>query len=264
LSDRFKHLEIHQRETDRTEEEVEQVAGTPVRPAEHYVQLAVDACRLGRFETSLQMYTRASRENRGLVRAWVGQIQMLVQLGELAEARLWSDKSLELFKNNGELLAGKAQACARQGDHRAAMACSDASLQCPGSSPARWQARGEVLLASRGRRSRDCFERSLADAQADWFDRVIVARIYLYYRRATAALQYAEAAARLRPTHVYCWFVVGQCQEAMGWFDQAETSYERCAELSDDFPEARSALGAIRSRTLLQRSWSWLGGLFRR
>ncbi len=264
MSERFKRLEIRQRQRDHTAEQLGQLAGTPPRTADHYLQLAVEAYRIGRFEPALQMYTRALREDRGLFRAWVGQVQMLIHLGELSEARLWSDKSLELFRNNGELLAAKAQACARQGDNRAAMACSDASLQSPGTSAARWQARGEVLLAGDGRRARDCFEKSLAEADADWFDRVIVARIYLYYRQAAAALHYAQAALDLRPSHVYCWYVVGQCQEEMGWFEQAATSYGRCTEVSDEYPEARAAVDAVRSRTKGQRLWRRVRAWFKR
>ena len=264
MTERFRRLEIRQPEHDPAAEQQARTSGTEVRTAQGDLQLAVESYRLGRFETALHMYTRALREDRGLTQAWVGQVQMLVQLDEFSEARLWADKSLEVFTNNGELLAAKSQACARMRDHRAAMACSDASLQAPGSSPARWQARGEALLAKDPRRTRDCFERSLADRGADWFDRVIVARIYLYYRRAAAGLEYAQAALKLKPSHVYCWYVVGQCQEEIAWFDQAAESYERCAELSDEFPEARTALEAVRSRTGPQRLWRRLGAMFGR
>ncbi|MHC4218641.1 MAG: tetratricopeptide repeat protein [Planctomycetota bacterium] len=258
MSKRFRHLEIHEQQQEQRPEvraDEQEDVGTPRRTAEHDMRLAVDATRLGRFETALQLYTRALRESRGLIPAWVGQVQMLIELGEPAEARLWCDKALELFRNNGELLAVKARACARLGDRRAAMACSDAALASPGSSPARWQARGEVLLARDARRARDCFERSLAETESDWFDRVIIARIHLYYDRATAALEHARAAVGLKPSHVYCWYVVGQCQEAIGWFDQAEESYERCLELAGDYREASVALDAVRSRTFGQVMW---------
>lgn len=263
MSKRFKHLELRQVQ-EQAQEGVGEVSGTPVRTAEDDMRLAVEANRLGRFERALQMYTRALREQRGLIPAWVGQVQMLVELDEFAEARLWSDKALEIFRDNGELLAAKAQACARLGDRRAAFACSDASMQSPGSSPLRWQARGEVLLASDRRRARDCFEKSLAEPQADWFDRLVVARIHLFYRRAAAAMEFAQAAVKLKPAHVYCWYVLGQAQEAMAWPAEAQESYQRCAELSADFPEARAALEAIVGRPVSWTLRRWIGRWFRR
>jgi tetratricopeptide (TPR) repeat protein len=265
VSDRFRHLELgEENEPQQDAEAVRRLAGTPVRTAEGDVVLAREAEQHGRHEQALQLYTRALRGDRGMIAAWVGQVQMLIELDEPTEARLWSDKALELFRNNGELLAAKAQACIRLEDHRAATACSDMALQSPGSSPGRWQARGEVLLAQGAARARDCFERSFTERGADWFDRLIVARIHLYYDKATAALKYAQEAVSMRPDHVYGWFIVGQCQEAMGWCDAAEASYERCLELAADFAPAGAALDAVRSRTLTQRVRGWFGGLRRR
>ncbi len=265
MSERFKRIEIglQQRTTPR-EEERTGVTGAPLRTADDDMRLAVEAVRLGRFESALQLYTRALRENRGIIPAWVGQVQMLVQLGEHGEARLWADKALELFVNNGELLAAKAQACARMGDRRAAMACSDAAIATPGSSPARWQARGEALLAAGQQLARDCFDRSLAEPAADWFDNVIIARIHLFYGKAAAALEYARAALRAQPTHVCCWYVAGRCQEEIGWLDEAVTSYERCLELAGDYREAAEALGAIRSMGFGERLGRWLRSRLRR
>jgi hypothetical protein len=60
-------------------------------------------------------------------------VQMLVMLGEHREARLWADKALELFSNNGELLAAKAQACARLSDRRASFAWAGPGRSAPSS-----------------------------------------------------------------------------------------------------------------------------------
>ena len=100
MSKRFQRLEIrHDPEEDQHESEsTSPLAGTPVRDADYYMRCAVEAEELGRFETALQMYTRALRQERALIPAWVGQVQMLVQLDEYQEARLWSDKALELFE----------------------------------------------------------------------------------------------------------------------------------------------------------------------
>jgi len=267
VTKRFRHLEITEGEQAEAEA-VERAEGTPVRTAAGDMARAVESARSGRYETALQLYTRAISQDRALIPAWVGQVQMLVELEELDEARLWSDKALELFRNNGELLAAKSRACARLGDHRAAMACSDASLRSPGSSAARWQVRGEVLLEKNDRRARDCFEKSLAEPDADWFDRVIVARIYLWHACAAAALEFVQLAIGLKPAHAYAWAVLAQCQDALGWLEQAEASLERCLELAPQDREAADALTALRSRTRGQRVIAWLRsrlrGRFRR
>jgi len=255
---RFTNLELH----DERREEEFALEERQTRRSDEVGCLAQadEAYRWGRFETALQMYTRCLETNRAVIPAWVGQVQMLVQLGEYNEARLWSDKALELFRDNGELLAAKAQACARLRDYRAAFACSDASLRVPGSSPSRWQARGEVLLAKGQGYYDESFQRSLTESQANWFDRVVIARIYLFYRRAANALQYLRAAVQLEPTQGIVWFEMGNGQLALGLTSAARTSYERCLELRGDYREARVALESLESMSF----FAWVKGLFSR
>lgn len=268
MNGRFSRLELggdgasHGQERTRTEEPHEK--GTPIRTPDHDLRLAIQAYQAGQFEQALQLYTRALHGNRGFLAAWVGQVQMLVELAEYHEARLWGDKALELFKNSGDLLAAKSRACLRQGDSPAATACSDSSISSPGSSPLRWQARGEVMLSRNPDRARDCFERSLTEPQAEWFDRVVIARIYLFHRRPAPALEFARAGVDLLPSHPYGWLVLGRAQEALGWSDRAEASYSRSLELPGDHSAARSALDQLRSRSSAGRIARWLKGVLRR
>ena len=53
---------------------------------------------------------------------------MLIELGNYKEARLWTDKALEIFHNHSALLAAKAVAFAREGDGGKAQQFSDAAL----------------------------------------------------------------------------------------------------------------------------------------
>jgi tetratricopeptide (TPR) repeat protein len=239
-------------------------SGTPIRTPEHDMRLATESYRRGQFESALQLYTRALHGNRALIPAWVGQVQMLVELAEYPEARLWADKALEIFKNNGDLLAAKSRACLRVGDARAATACNDASLTAPGSSPQRWQARGEVMLKANADRARDCFDRSLAEPQADWFDRVVISRIYIFHRRPAPALEFARAGVDLQPSDPYAWLILGRAQESLGWSDKAEASYSRSLELPGDHRDARRALEQLQSRSSASRLGRWLKGIVRR
>src|SRR5689334_12227259 len=88
----------------------------PDRDERHWLRLADADRRNGLFEGALRYYSRALELDKSLVTGWVGQVQMLVALGEYPEAELWSRKALELFKNNAELLAARAQALCRTGD----------------------------------------------------------------------------------------------------------------------------------------------------
>ena len=136
MSGRFANLEFNDREHER--DRAAEQRRTEQQDEQALLAAAHAEYRWGRFEPALRLYTRCLEANRAVVAAWVGQVQMLVQLEEHHEGRVWSDKALELFRNNGELLAAKGQACARLHDHLAAMACSDGSLQTPGSSAWRW------------------------------------------------------------------------------------------------------------------------------
>ena len=89
---------------------------------------ADDHRRRGLYENSLRYYSRALELDKSIPAAWVGQVQMLILLGEFTEAELWARKSLELFKGHGDLMAGRAQALARMGDRRQRMELADAAF----------------------------------------------------------------------------------------------------------------------------------------
>lgn len=244
MTGRFSRLEFGDREESHERSRPLDL-GTPVRTADHFAAQALEAHQHGRFETALQLYTRALREDRARIPAWVGQVQMLVELREYAEGRMWSDKALELFKGNGDLLSAKAQACLRDGDPKTAAASTDAAFKSPGTSPWRWIIRGEVMLTQAAARSRDCFERALAEAGADWFDRITIARVCLHHGRAAAAVEFAQQAAEMRPAHAFCWLTLGECQQQLGFADRARQSVRRALELKPGFEPARELLEFI-------------------
>ncbi|MCX5689198.1 MAG: hypothetical protein NTV94_05320 [Planctomycetota bacterium] len=259
MSGRFARLEVNQiqQEAKAREALATNELGVPVRSATDDLQLAEQAVRLGRFEPALQLFTRALRDDRAIIAAWVGQVQMLVELGDQREARLWSDKALELFRNNGDLLAAKSQACLRLGDQASAQTHSDASLQAPGSSTLRWRARGELMLSLRSPRARDCFEKSLGEPAADWFDRVSIARVHLHYQQPAPAAAYARLAVEMHPQSSYAWLIDGHCQLALGFRDGARRSYTMASQLPGCEADVRAAISRLDSS-------SRLAALFRR
>lgn len=247
MNGRFSRLEFGERALPANNAEMDAKAspGTPARGAEYFLAQAEAACRGGLWEPALQHYTRTLHEDRSRVPAWVGQVQMLVELGEYAEARMWSDKALELFRGHGELLAAKARACCRHGDRAAAIAASDSSLKAPGTSPLRWVSRGEVLLEQRERRASVCFERALAEPGATWFDRVVIARVYLFHHQPAPADRYARSAVELHAGEPYAWVVLARCGHELGNPRQAEASCRRAMELAPGHPAATELLRAI-------------------
>jgi len=257
---RFANLEFED-EQDRSSSEALEHLQLQAQGARNFLAEANEEYRWGRFDAALRLYTRALHEDRTAIRAWVGQVQMLVQLDECHEARVWSDKALELFRNNGELLAAKAQACTRLNDLKAGLACSDASLQAGGSSPWRWTVRGETLLAKGEPHHEECFRKALAEVTAEWFDRVVIARVYMFYGRVTNALWYLKEAIELEPSRGYIWFEMGNGQKLLSLDAAARSSYQRCLELRPDYREAQGALLELATnRPLLAR----IAGLWRR
>ncbi len=259
-SGRFSRLEVGNK--DRIEG-IDEGFGNEERDARWYLDKASEAERGGRFEHALRHYTRSLQDDKGLTVAWVGQVRMLVELGEYEEARLWSDKALEVFRQSSELMSAKAQACARLGDIKAALAANDLSLKADGSTPWRWQVRGEVLLASGGSHAEKCFKKSLAEDGVDWYDRVKVARILLYYDKASAAMGYARNAVELDATQGLSWFVQGECQRELGLKSPAIHSYKKCLEVNRNFPEVSKRLAELETESFLGGLVKKFGGWFK-
>jgi len=234
MTGRFGKLETHGNlnGTGDTIEGASSLRGEPVRDAAFFHSRALAAMRDGQHEAALQLFTRCLGEDRAKVSAWVGQLQMLLELREELEARLWADKSLELFKGNGELLACKAQASFRVGDAASALAQSDQSLKSPGSSPLRWIARGEVLIPARNNLAAECFARATTEDGADWFVSLTIARVYLRHRRPGPASEHASAATASAPSSAYAWITLGECHETLGGHTRAAECYSHAMQLA--------------------------------
>jgi tetratricopeptide (TPR) repeat protein len=169
---------------------------------------------------------------------------MLVLLGEYPEAELWAKKSLEIFNRHGDLMAGRAQALNRIGDRAAALELADAALRQEGSSAYRWMVRGELLASTRDEIDRHCFDKAVG-SDNDWLVPLESALIYLYHDQPSKALLRARQAVEKAPDRFYAWLIQGQCQQALGFDQQAKISYERCLELSPRHIEANHKLAEL-------------------
>src|SRR5687767_485712 len=208
----------------------------PLKDEEHFLGKANEAFESGRFELALRMFARVIEFNSKLPVAWTGQVRMLIELGEFEEARVWADKAIALFPDDGELLASKAVALARLGDHDGAISYSDSSVESQANTPYIWLARADVLLARKEKRAEYCFERALTLAQNNWFYLWLAARIQAFYRQFARALKTAQDALAFDPARAVLWLQIGECQLALGLATPARNSFEQARELDPDLP----------------------------
>ncbi|MGZ8920330.1 MAG: tetratricopeptide repeat protein [Limisphaerales bacterium] len=208
----------------------------PLKDEEHFLAKAQEAFESGRFELALRMFARVIEFNSKLPSAWTGQVRMLIELGEFEEARVWADKALALFPDEGELLASKAVALARLGDHAAAISYSDAAVESQMNTPYIWLARADVLLARKEKRADYCFERALTLANNHWLYLWLASRVHAFYRHFAHALKSAQEALLLDPGRAVLWVQSGECQLALGLATQALNSFEQARELDPELP----------------------------
>jgi tetratricopeptide (TPR) repeat protein len=235
---RFDRLEL-----DPSRDRPEDDRGVPVelqRDAQHWLRQAERERRHGLHEGALRLYSRALEEDKAQVVGWVGQVQMLVALGEHPEAELWARKALELFKNHGDLLAGRAQALCRMKDRKQAIASCDAALAQPDQSAYRWIVRGEVMIVT-GDVDRYCFDKAM-QIDSDWLVPLDIAQVYLYHGKPSKALVRIRQAVEKAPDEPYLWYVQGQCERELNLRDAARRSFRHCLEIVPKHADAERAL----------------------
>jgi tetratricopeptide (TPR) repeat protein len=231
--------------------------GTAPRDAAYWLAQADADRRTAFYENALRYYSRALEADKSLVAAWTGQVQMLVFLGEYPEADLWARKALELFKNQPDLLAGRAHALCRRGNRSEARAVCDGAMAQPGESAYRWLVRGEILVAARQSTDRYCFDKAgLVDP--DWLVPFETAAVLLHHGQPSKAIVYARRAAERSPETASVWFRQAECEAAMDLNDAACRSLGRCLELAPNHTDAAQML-----HRLGRRGWSPLRALRR-
>jgi tetratricopeptide (TPR) repeat protein len=257
---RFSNLEFDNHSLEDLAEQLPREAGKD----EHaYLLMGDEHYQNARFEKAMRYYSRTLEYNPNFLPGWVGQVRMLIELGENREALLWTDKALEIFPDANDLLAAKSVAHVRLAHTGKAMEFSDAALEQKHPTPYVWMARGEIMLACfsglTGRRGKDeyCFTQALNAGGRDWFTTLQVARTYAYYRHFALALEFVRKALDLAPASPFIWFVMGEGQKGLGLYAQASKSYDQALTLDATFVPARNALESLKHT-------SYLGGIFRR
>lgn len=244
---RFTNLEF-----GRHREQERESAVVLTDEARHLAE-AEAAFRGGYFEQALRLYGRVLESNPKSAAAWIGQVRMLIELGEFAEAKVWADKALEQLPTEPELLAAKGVALARSGDTDAALAFSDAAIGEQGDTPYVWIARGDVLLSRSEKRADYCFAKALAAAPGDWLWPWLASRVQLFYRQFALALKLARQALSLEVGAAVIWLQLGRCQLALGLAEDAHQALAQARQLDPACPDAICAREEFRDTGLLQR-----------
>jgi tetratricopeptide (TPR) repeat protein len=246
MAKRFDRLELEERETPLEQElaHSSQKHREPDRDERHWLRAADDERRRGLHESALRYYSRALELDKSLVEGWVGQVQMLVALGEYPEAELWSRKALELFKNNANLLAARAQALCRTGDLRSAQASCDAAIGQQGVTSYPWVARGELMLARRDKLEQFCFDKAV-QLDADWLVPLEIGAVYEHYGSTAKALTRTREAVEKAADQAYCWYRRGVCEMTLGLDGPARKSFTQCLHLIPGHADALTQLAAL-------------------
>ncbi|HEY7088347.1 MAG TPA: hypothetical protein VH518_09685 [Tepidisphaeraceae bacterium] len=241
---RFKLLEIETEKSAETRGSSSQ--RLEERDAGYWMRTADQERRNGYYENALRNYSRALELDRAMVLGWVGQVQMLVLLGEHPEADLWARKALELFKNHPGLFSGRAQALCRLRDLKQAQALSDASLAQQGQTAYCWMVRGEIMLVRRDPVEQYCFDKAL-QTDGDWLVNLEIAGIYLHYSHPAKAISHCRQAVEKQPQHAHCWYVQATVELKLSLSRPAENSLRRCLELAPNHIDANRLLSEMRS-----------------
>ncbi len=250
MNRRFSQLEFG----DRSDKEPGKAGtGEEIRDEEYFHKQAVRYWLAGDFELALRHYSRSLEQNSSFYPGWVGQVLMLIELGEYREAAVWVDKALEMFPEHPELLAVKAVACARDGRMEKALGYSDNSIGKDNVTSAVWLARAEVLLNRRSNIADNCVSKavSIAGEEAPMV-RLRAGRLLNRQGDYAGALGYLQKAVDEFPKSALAWYELGRCQAGLGR-SEARVSFEQALKLRPNWRVAEEALRKVKGRGFLRR-----------
>jgi tetratricopeptide (TPR) repeat protein len=247
---RFSQLEFG----DRSDKEADKRgAGEEIRDAEYFHRQAVRFRLAGDFELALRNYSRTLEQNSSFYPGWLGQVLMLIELGEYKEANVWADKALEMFPEHPELLAAKAIACARDGRMDKAIAYSDNAVTKDNVTARVWLARAEVMLNRKSSIASNCVSKAIGAAGEEGpLIRLEAGRLFNRTGDYAGALQYLRTVCDELPKSALAWFELGCCQAGLGR-PEAKVSFEQALKLHPNWRQAQEAMQKAANRGFLGR-----------
>jgi tetratricopeptide (TPR) repeat protein len=234
--------------------------GEEIRDEGFFYKRAVTCWLAGDFELALRNYSRSLEMNSSFFEGWIGQILMLLELGEYPEAIVWADKALELFPEHPELFAAKATAYIRDVRFDKAMAFSDNSVSKENVTSRVWLARAEVLMKRKSRIAENCVSKamSIAGNSADIIG-LEAGRLLRRSAKYAAALEYLNSSVKVFPKSALAWFELGCCQDSIG-FSEAQVSLKESLNLRPKWELAEARLQSCKSKGPLRRVFNRIFG----
>jgi tetratricopeptide (TPR) repeat protein len=227
------------------------------------LEIADESLFSGNPEKALRLYARALGINPGLEEAWFGQVQALLDLDEVREARTWANKGLDIFPRFPDLLAAKAVALARLSDTEEALKVSDACMNLKNQDWYVWLSRGYVLLCKGEDSAAHCLNKGLEDAPGDWRRNLRAAILSLDAFKPHLALPFIQKALSGAGENAYVLYQAGRCYEALQWSGQGQEYYEKASRrISEIQPLCIGGAKRLRHQGLGARLNQWIKGWF--
>lgn len=246
--DRFSQLEFGEKSPENNLSK-----GEPVRNADYFLKVALKYWLAGDFEVALRNYSRVLEQNNLNFEGWIGQVLMLIELGEYKEALIWADKALRLFPEHSELLAAKAIACCRNAKPDKAIAYSDNSIGKDDVTSRVWLARAEVMLSRKSQIVDGCISKAINSAGPNSASiKLEAARLLRKKGNYSAAMSYLNEVVQAFPKSSLAWYELGCCQARLG-LPQAHATFKQALQFRPDWDEAKTALKKCTGRGLLGR-----------
>ncbi|MHC4060314.1 MAG: tetratricopeptide repeat protein [Planctomycetota bacterium] len=227
--------------------------GAAIRDEQYFYKEALRCWLSGDSELALRNYSRSLEHNSAFYDAWVGQVLMLIELGEYREAVVWADKALELFPEHPELLAVKAVACSRDSRFEKALAYSDNSISKDNITSRVWLARAEVLLNRKSPVADNCISKAVSIAgNAAPIIKLEAARLLRKKRGYSAAIEYLNDVVKIFPKSALVWYELGCCQAELGR-SEARATLEQSLRLRPNWDRAQRVLRKSCKKGFLSR-----------
>lgn len=228
-------------------------SGEPIREADYFYKEALKYWLAGDFEPALRNYSKVLERNSTFFDAWVGQVLMLIELGEYREALIWADKALELFPEHPELLALKAVANARDAKMEKAIAYSDNSISKDNITPRVWLARAEVFLNRKSPIADNCISKAISIAGSNApVIKLEAARLLRKKGSYSTAIGYLNEVVKVFPKSALAWYNLGCCQAELGR-PEATATLEQSLKLRPGWERPKDALRQFRKRGFFRK-----------
>lgn len=220
-----------------------------------HLQQAERAYKYGSYERAMREYAKALGQDAARADAWLGQVNCLLELEELNEARIWVDKALDRFPENPELMAAKALVLARCGDAEEAATIAGRAIKKLDPSPYVWLLRGLTLLCIDPRKAgRTCFLKALEGGDGDGAIALRIGMGFLRHKDYASAKEYLACTVEKDPRNPLAWHMLGRCCEGLFAYARAARCYERALDMRPDFrDDVLAGIGRVRTRGFFSR-----------